>query len=258
MTPKIIFEDHHILVVYKPSGMAVETAKVMEMDLLSYLKKYLYEKQISESSEKKGQAGKLPYLAMVHRLDQPVEGLLVFAKTPFAAKELSRQVQDNRMKKRYLAAVSIDRKVNGKPISNDVKNMKKEEAARQLLEDYLLKDGKTNTSKVAAKETKGARKAVLFYKLAAVREQDGIAVAEIELITGRHHQIRVQMAHAGMPLLGDLKYGDEASLEKSKRLQVKQVALCAYQLEFLHPKTGKPLLFQVEPEKKSAFIQLEP
>lgn len=250
MTPKIIFEDHHILVVYKPSGMAVETAKVMEMDLISYLKKYLYEKQISESSEKKGQAGKLPYLAMVHRLDQPVEGLLVFAKTPFAAKELSRQVQDNRMKKRYLAAVSIDRKVNGKPISNEV--------TRQLLEDYLLKDGKTNASKVAAKETKGARKAVLFYKLAAVREQDGIAVAEIELITGRHHQIRVQMAHAGMPLLGDLKYGDEASLEKSKRLQVKQVALCAYQLEFLHPKTGKPLLFQIEPEKKSAFIQLEP
>ncbi|MBD5105623.1 MAG: RluA family pseudouridine synthase, partial [Lachnospiraceae bacterium] len=220
-----------------------------EMDLLSYLKKYLYEKQISESSEKKGQAGKLPYLAMVHRLDQPVEGLLVFAKTPFAAKELSRQVQDNRMKKRYLAAVSIDRKVNGKPISNEV--------TRQLLEDYLLKDGKTNTSKVAAKEIKGAKKAVLFYKLAAVREQDGIAVAEVELITGRHHQIRVQMAHAGMPLLGDLKYGDEASLEKSKRLQVKQVALCAYQLEFFHPKTGKPLLFQVEPGKESAFIQLK-
>ncbi|MBD5464918.1 MAG: RluA family pseudouridine synthase [Lachnospiraceae bacterium] len=247
MTPKIIFEDQHILVVYKPSGMAVETAKVMEMDLLSYLKKYLYEKQISESSKKKGQAGKLPYLAMVHRLDQPVEGLLVFAKTPFAAKELSRQVQDNRMKKRYLAAVSIDREVNGNPISNEV--------TRQLLEDYLLKDGKTNTSKVVAKETKGAKKAALFYKLAAVREQDGIAVAEIELITGRHHQIRVQMAHAGMPLLGDLKYGDEASLEKSKRLQVKQVALCAYQLEFFHPKTGKLLLFQVEPEKEIIKIE---
>lgn len=239
MAPKIIFEDHHILVVYKPQGMAVETAKVTETDLISYLKNYLYGKQDPESSEKKGQVGKEPYLAMVHRLDQPVEGLLVFAKTPFAAKELSRQVQDNRMKKRYLAAVSISKEVDSK----------------QLLEDYLLKDGRTNTSKVVAKETKGAKKAALFYRLSAVREQDGTAVAEIELITGRHHQIRVQMAHAGMPLLGDLKYGDEASLEKSKRLQVKQVALCAYRLEFFHPKTGKPLLFQVEPEKEVIKIE---
>ncbi|MBD5544140.1 MAG: RluA family pseudouridine synthase [Lachnospiraceae bacterium] len=247
MVPKIIFEDQHILVVYKPEGMAVETAKITETDLISYLKNYL--------SEKQGQTGKVPYLSMIHRLDQPVEGLLVFAKTPFAAKELSRQVQNNQIKKRYLAAVSIDREANEKLVCNDAKNTKTEENAGQLLEDYLLKDGKTNTSKVVAKETKGAKKAVLFYKLASVRKQDGIAVAEIELITGRHHQIRVQMAHAGMPLLGDLKYGDEASLEKSKRLQVKQVALCAYQLEFFHPKTGKPLLFQVEPGKEIIKIE---
>lgn len=233
MTPKIIFEDHHILVVYKPSGMAVETAKVTEMDLITYLKRYLYEKS-RELIKTEKQAGKEPYLAMVHRLDQPVEGLLVFAKTPFAAKELSRQVQDNQMKKGYVAAVSINRKAK--------------ENSGQLLEDYLLKDGRTNTSKVVAKEIRGAKKATLFYKLAAVSEQDQIAVAEIELITGRHHQIRVQMAHAGMPLLGDLKYGDEASLAKSKRLQVKQVALCAYQLSFLHPKTGKALMFRIEPE----------
>ncbi|MCM1161017.1 MAG: RluA family pseudouridine synthase [Roseburia sp.] len=250
MTPRIIFEDYHILVVYKPSGMAVETARITETDLLSYLKQYLYEKQISKSPKEKGQAGNPPYLAMVHRLDQPVEGLLVFAKTPFAAKELSRQIQDNRMKKRYLAAVSIDNKVSGKPTSSDAKDMKKEQGSKQLLEDYLLKDGRTNTSRIVAKETKGAKKAVLFYELAAVREQDGIAVAEIELITGRHHQIRVQMAHAGMPLLGDFKYGDEASLEKSSRLQIKQAALCACQLEFFHPKTGKPLFFQIEPEKE--------
>ena len=108
MTPKIIFEDHHILVVYKPQGMAVETAKVTETDLITYLKRYLYEKS-RELIKTEKQAGKEPYLAMVHRLDQPVEGLLVFAKTPFAAKELSRQVQDNQMKKGYVAAVSIVR-----------------------------------------------------------------------------------------------------------------------------------------------------
>ncbi len=234
MEPKIIFEDQHILVVYKPEGMAVETAKITETDLLSYLKNYL----------------KKPYLAMVHRLDQPVEGLLVFAKTPFAAKELSRQIQDNRMKKRYLAAVCIDKMASGEQACNDKEEIKAEEGFGRLLEDYLLKDGRTNTSRIVTKETKGAKKASLFYELITVHEQEGIGIAKIELITGRHHQIRVQLSHAGMPLLGDLKYGNETSIEKSRQLQVKQAALCACQLEFFHPKTGKPLLYRIEPEKE--------
>lgn len=249
MEPEIIFEDNHILVVYKPEGMAVETAKITEVDLMSYLKKYLGKEQ--------------PYLSMIHRLDQPVEGLLVFAKTPFAAKELSRQVQNNLMKKTYLAAVSI-----GEPdsyvINQNVKDKKKTENLqsdtsgpvkdtknqKKTLEDYLLKDGRTNTSKVVSKETKGAKKAVLHYELAEVNYQEGIAIAEIELVTGRHHQIRVQMSHAGMPLLGDVKYGNESSKEKSTLHQIKQTALCAYKLEFTHPKTGKTLSFSIEPKKK--------
>lgn len=232
MEPEIIFEDNHILVVYKPEGMAVETAKITEVDLMSYLKKYLGKEQ--------------PYLSMIHRLDQPVEGLLVFAKTPFAAKELSRQVQNNLMKKTYLAAVSI-----GEPdsyvINQKVKDKKNQ---KKTLEDYLLKDGRTNTSKVVSKETKGAKKAVLHYELAEANYQEGIAIAEIELVTGRHHQIRVQMSHAGMPLLGDVKYGNESSKEKSTLHQIKQTALCAYKLEFTHPKTGKTLSFSIEPKKK--------
>lgn len=219
MEPEIVFEDQHILVVYKPEGMAVETAKITEIDLMAYLKKYL--------------GGKQTYLSMIHRLDQPVEGLLVFAKTPFAAKELSRQVQNNQMKKTYLAVVSSD-----KPVSP------------QTLEDYLLKDGRANMSKVVSKDTKGAKKAILHYKLANANYQEKIAVVEIELVTGRHHQIRVQLAHAGMPLLGDIKYGDDISREKSTLHQVKQVALCAYKLEFSHPKTGKSLSFEVTPKKK--------
>ncbi|MBQ7065420.1 MAG: RluA family pseudouridine synthase [Lachnospiraceae bacterium] len=232
MEPEIIFEDNHILVVYKPEGMAVETAKITEVDLMSYLKKYLGKEQ--------------PYLSMIHRLDQPVEGLLVFAKTPFAAKELSRQVQNNLMKKTYLAAVSI-----GEPdsyvINQKVKDKKNQ---KKTLEDYLFKDGRTNTSKVVSKETKGAKKAVLHYELAEANYQEGIAIAEIELVTGRHHQIRVQMSHAGMPLLGDVKYGNESSKEKSTLHQIKQTALCAYKLEFTHPKTGKTLSFSIEPKKK--------
>lgn len=231
MEPEIIFEDQHILVVYKPEGMAVETAKVTEPDLMSYLKKQLGEKQ--------------SYLSMVHRLDQPVEGLLVFAKTPFAAKELSNQIQNNEMKKRYLAAVSTDK----------LFSKKQKDKEWEKLEDYLLKDSRANMSKVVSKETKGAKKAVLQYKLVKIDTQEEIAIVEIELVTGRHHQIRVQLSHAGIPLIGDVKYGNGESKEKSMQHQVKQTALCAYELEFFHPKTKKPLAFRISPKKK-VFSQI--
>lgn len=227
MAPEILFEDNHILVAYKPEGLAVETAKITEPDLMDYLKKYLCKKQGSDNEA---------YISMVHRLDQPVEGLLVFAKTPFAAKELSSQIQKNQMKKRYLAVVSIDKQL--------------QDNSMRLLEDYLLKDGKTNTSKVVAKDTKGAKKAVLNYRFATADYQDEVAMVEIRLVTGRHHQIRVQLAHAGIPLIGDVKYGNEKSKETSAKLQVKQAALCAYQLEFFHPKTKKPLVFEIKPKKE--------
>lgn len=223
MKTKIIYEDKHILVVYKPAGIAVQAAKSMEMDVVSELKNYL----------------KSSYVGLVHRLDQPVEGILVFAKTSPAAAALSEQTADGTMEKEYLAAVLIEKEIPEKTV----------------LTDYLLKDGKTNTSKVVEASVKNAKKAVLSYevqKTAFVQESETekIALLKIRLETGRHHQIRVQLANFNLPLLGDLKYGSEESKKLSSRLEIKDVALCARRLIFKHPKTGKIMEFSVSPQKE--------
>ena len=199
----ILYEDQHIIVCRKESGVAVQTARMSQMDMESALKNYLAVKD----------SGKMPYLAIIHRLDQPVRGVLVFAKTPFAAKELSRQVTQHSVGKYYLA---------------EVEGKIPEEAG--TLENYLIKDGKTNTSKVVKENVPGAKKATLHYK-----KKDEHTI-EIELVTGRHHQIRVQCAYAGMPLKGDTKYNPDAK-------RTDELGLCAYHLIFKHPKTGKTMEF---------------
>lgn len=203
----ILYEDQQIIVCRKEAGIAVQTARMSQMDMESALKNYLAAKS----------EGKVPYLAVIHRLDQPVRGVLVFAKTPFAAKELNKQVTNHTLGKYYLA--EVDGKIPGD---------------ESTLEDYLLKDGKTNTSKVVTEKTPGAKKAILHYKK---RDEHTI---EIELVTGRHHQIRVQCAHAGMPLKGDGKYNPSAD-------RTQPLGLCAYHLIFFHPKTGKRMEFYYEP-----------
>ena len=216
MKENIIYEDKDILVCHKPAGLATQTGRVGQKDLVSELKNYL---------------GGNSYLGLIHRLDQPVEGLLVFAKTAFAAKELSRQLTDNMLNKQYFAVVK------GKGFLTETK-----------LEDYLIKDNKTNMSRIAGEKENGAKRAELFAKTASFDEVHNTALLEITLLTGRHHQIRVQMANAGFPLLGDAKYGTEDSIAKSKELGVKNVALCACRLAFVHPKTKKKMEFQIEPE----------
>lgn len=203
----IIYEDEHIIVCQKEAGVAVQTARMSQMDMESALKNYLAVRD----------SGKIPYLAVIHRLDQPVRGVLVFGKTPFAAKELSKQVTNHTIGKYYLA------EVDGIIPSEE-----------GTLKDYLLKEGKTNTSRVVSEETKGAKQAVLHYKK---RDEHTL---EIELVTGRHHQIRVQCAHAGMPLKGDVKYNPSADRND-------QLGLCAYHLVFKHPKTGKKMEFFYKP-----------
>lgn len=236
MKENILYEDNHILVCRKEAGIAVQTARVGQMDLESMLKNYLAEKlnekdqvrfqsagdtgnnSLSTGKSEKNRSGIIqqPYLAVIHRLDQPVRGVLVFAKTPFAAKELNKQVTNHTMGKYYLA---------------EVDGVIPKEA--DTLTDYLLKDAKTNTSRVVPKGTAGAKEAVLHYK-----KKDDTHV-EIELVTGRHHQIRVQLSHAGMPLVGDGKYNPDG--KKSG-----QLGLCAYRLNFRHPKTGKEMTFFYE------------
>ena len=208
----IIYEDLHILVCRKPAGLAVQNASFGRKDLESMLKTYLFEKD--------GKAN--PYLGIIHRLDQPVQGLVVFAKNPKSAAALSAQVQDGRMKKYYRAVTC------GIP-------KKKEER----LVNYLKKNSRTNLSECVSEKVQGAKKAELYYHV--LEEKDNYALLEIELFTGRHHQIRVQMAKNQTPLYGDQKYNKNAQ-------KGEQIALCASRLEFYHPATGKKMQYDCKPE----------
>lgn len=218
----ILYEDREILVCRKPAGIAVQNARFGAADLESVLKNNLALRN----------PGTIPYLGVVHRLDQPVEGILVFAKTPAAASSLSRQISSGEAGKQYLA------------VTDQVPP-----AASGTLEDYLKKDGKKNMSFAVGAGTAGAKKAKLAYrviqKLEDRRTKGGARfLIKIQLETGRHHQIRVQMAHAGMPLIGDRKYypRDNSGLP---------LGLCACELAFLHPKTKKKMEFRAAPEGKT-------
>ena len=220
-----LYEDEELLVIKKDAGTPVQAGKMRIMDLEGIIKRELY---------MRNPKGGEPYLGIVHRLDQPVEGVMVFAKTPEAAAALSKQVTDGTMKKHYLALVC------GKP-------SKKE----GTLVDYLRKDGRTNTSKVVPKGTKDVKRSELNYKV--LKEDEETSLLEIELLTGRHHQIRVQMANAGWPLYGDTKY-NPAFAETTGYVQT---ALCAYRLSFVHPKTGKRMEFTIEPDNPRLSAQLQ-
>lgn len=210
----ILYEDEQLIVCHKPAKIATQTSRSGSQDMVSLLKNYLY-KQNKDKKE--------PYLAVIHRLDQPVEGLLVFAKTPFAAKELSRQLQQKGFGKEYRAVVC------GRP-----------EKDSGTLTDYMVKDRKTNLSRICKPTESEAKKAVLHYEVIEKRE-DGNTVLHICLETGRHHQIRVQMANMGCPIWGDTKYNPNANQEN----RWEQIALCAYRLRFTHPKTKKELVFEL-------------
>lgn len=221
----ILYEDKHIIVCRKKAGIPVQSARIGVSDMENSLKTYLCQKK----------AGGSVYVGIVHRLDQPVEGVLVFAKTPGAARELNRQISGGQVGKFYLAVTK------GKP-----------PAYSGMLEDWLKKDGRTNMSFVVPKGQNGAKRAKLSYHVCQkTKLSDGTEkyLMEIQLDTGRHHQIRVQMANAGMPLLGDRKYNPEEKEEVS-------LGLCAERLVFVHPVTGKKMEFSVCPEG-NAFDSFE-
>lgn len=228
---RILYEDEDIIVCHKASGIATQTARVGQADMVSEVTNYLMRGKSTRGT---------PYVGVVHRLDQPVEGVLVFAKNKQAAAGLSRQIAQNQMEKYYYAVVC------GRKFGKSGE-----------LTDYLLKDGKTNTSRIVPPEVKEAKKAVLDYEmleesLMTTEEYPlRIGLARICLHTGRHHQIRVQMSHAGMSLLGDYKYADADTVEISEQMRVKEIALCAYRLSFRHPGTGKKVEFLIKPEGKN-------
>ena len=172
-------------------------------------------------------------MGVIHRLDKPVGGLMVYAKNKKAAAALSKQVQEHKLQKTYRAVVC------GKPVDNVGKYV-----------DYLLKDGKTNTSRIVDKSVAGAKRAELEYQILEKKEQeDGTvrSLVEIHLHTGRHHQIRVQFAAHGTPLMGDTKYGAPAAASVG-RARREPLALCAVRLSFIHPVTGKRMEFSTKPQ----------
>ena len=206
---KVIYEDNHLLVVEKPVNILSQGDNTNDDDMVNLLKKYLKEKY-----NKPGNV----FVGLVHRLDRPVGGCMVFAKTSKAASRLSEQVRNKSFKKTYRAVI------HG--------NMNKKE---DNLLDYLYKNKKTNMVSVVSKNTKDAKDARLYYE--TLDSQKGFSLVQIDLKTGRPHQIRVQFASRKHPLYGDLRYGQH--LNKVGQ----QIALWSYKIEIVHPTTKEKMEF---------------
>ena len=226
MKTKILYEDPQLFVIHKPAGIAVQSARVGQMDCESELKNYLARQGVS------------PYIGLVHRLDQPVEGVLVVARTKDAAAKLNKQLAAGTLNKKYLAVVHLE---------------KENVEEKGTFIDYLMKDGqvaKVVSSNIEeAKNMKEAKEALLYYQI--LKRQGNLALVDVEIETGRFHQIRCQMAYHGMPLLGDTKYGSSTSQKISLKEGIRHVALCANRIAFKHPLMGKELSFEVKPENKA-------
>ena len=231
----ILYEDETVLVVWKPVGMESQSGHGFDADMVSEIRRYLSTGKPVDNHKLSTKSVE-PYVGVIHRLDRPVSGVMVYAKTQKAAAFLSRQVQEGKMKKIYRAVVC------GKPVDNSGTYV-----------DFLLKDQKINCSRIVDKSTDGGKLARMNYHVVdsiEVKDEkagEGLQVltlVEIELLTGRHHQIRVQMAGHGTPLYGDRKYGKSPSAGP--------LALCAVRLKFVHPMTGKEMSFSMK-EKGGAF-----
>ncbi len=243
----ILYEDDQIIVCVKPHGIATQSRSVAVPDMERLIKNHLCRSAPGNAAS----AGKEPYLAVIHRLDQPVTGILVFAKTKSAARELSRQLTDPKKAafgKYYRALVE-----------------KRPDTDSGILEDYLCKDPRTNTSRVCSKNTPGARLARLEFHIAVdnffhwgrgISKNPPSPMAPTELLihifTGRHHQIRVQLANMGCPILGDTKYNPHSMWNVGKN-SWQQIYLCAYKLTFRHPTTGKPMTFELKDARDCGF-----
>lgn len=211
---KVIYEDNHVIVVIKPKNVPSQQDKTKDMDMLTLVKQYIKEKY-----NKPGEV----YLGLVHRLDRMTSGLMVFARTSKAASRLSENIRNGDFKKEYVAAVKGKIEKNG------------------ILQDYLFKDERTNTSYVVDLNKKNAKLAKLEYKVIGKTNfnNEEYTYVRVKLHTGRHHQIRVQFANISHPLFGDVKYGSKKG----------DLALVASKLTFIHPTKDEVLEFEFMPEK---------
>ena len=217
--PEIIYEDEAILVCHKPAGVATQTKRLGQKDMESILKNYIVGKKRVEGSTQP------PYIGVVHRLDQPVEGVMVYAKTPQAAAKLTAQIKNRFVGKHYYALVQLP---EGKHSMEEIGLTEK-----GVLENEIVFDAKKNISSITSQKTKNTKHALLNYEVVAQKGQK--VLLDITLHTGRHHQIRVQLAYAGIPIVGDAKY----------------------RITFTHPITGRKMDYKIMPENEKIRMLLE-
>lgn len=198
---QVVYEDNHIVIVFKESGEIVQGDKTGDTPLSETVKQYIKEKY-----NKPGNV----FLGVVHRLDRPVAGLVVFAKTSKALSRLNNMFRDGEIHKTYWAIT---------------KEMPKEQTA--VLTNWIVRNEKMNKSFVYDKEVPNSKKAILEYRV--ISHSDKYTLIEVHLMTGRHHQIRCQLAHIGCPIKGDLKYGAKRSNPDGS------ISLLSHKVEFIHP-----------------------
>lgn len=210
---RILFEDNHLIIVNKKPSEIVQGDKTGDQPLSDLLKDYLKVKYAKPGNV---------FLGVAHRLDRPVSGIVIFTKTGKALTRINEMLRDRSIRKIYWAVVA------GKP--------EKEEA---LLTNFLVRKEELNKSFITGEKTPGALKAELKYRILA--KSDRYFLLEVELITGRHHQIRAQLAHIGCPIKGDLKYGyPRSNPDGSIHLHARQVA-------FIHPVTKAVIILTAIP-----------
>lgn len=211
----VLYEDNHIIVVVKPCNVLSQSDSTKDIDMLTMVKEYVKEKY-----NKPGNV----YIGLVHRLDRPVGGVMVFARSSKAASRLSQMIKEKQLSKNYLAVVRG--------------HLEKQE---DELVDYLLKEDSGNTIVTTKEKGKIAK---LRYKVLEENKSNNLTLVEIELLTGRHHQIRVQFASRKHPLYGDQRYGIQDN---------NQIALWAYKLEFIHPVKKELMNFTYLPPKNDCW-----
>ncbi len=211
----VLFEDNHILVAVKPQNVPTQGDSSGDKDFLTILKEYLIKKY-----NKPGDA----YLGLLHRLDRPTGGVMVFAKTSKAASRLSEKIRAGDFDKTYVAVT------NGRPNRTG------------RVEHYLIKDEKTNTVTLAPSSLPGVKRALSDIKI--IDERDGLSLVTVRLLTGRTHQARVQLKSLTSPIVGDVKYAGD------KYIKSPHLALWAYRLSFSHPISGDEMTFIAEPPQE--------
>ena len=215
----VIYDDNHIIAVVKPQNVPTQEDITGDKDMLTMVKEYVKEKY-----NKPGNV----FIGLVHRLDRPTGGVMVFARTSKAANKLSRQIQEKTFEKTYYAVVK------GVP-----------KQPRNTLINYIQKDLRENKASIVPMDVAGAKKSVLHYEL--IDTQDNLSLLKINLETGRSHQIRLQLSNIGLPIYGDAKYGNV-----QPGLKTTNLALWAANLSFQHPTQERKMLFKVFPPEDKA------